>query len=107
MRNELETKLTDAVIACLSHDADPRFRRIMQSLIRHVHDYLWQSNSEGSYDVQLADTGGKQLRAKLRTDAEGRKLGLKAPFYSASYDFVLRPSGEAKQHAARAASDAV
>ena len=154
---------------------------------------LWQSNSEGSYDVQLADTGGKQLRAKLRTDAEGRfrlrtilptsypvptdgpmglvlermgrhpmrpahlhfmvsapgyetvvthlfvkgdpylesdvvfgvkdslvvefkrnesqaeaqKLGLKAPFYSASYDFVLRPAGKGKQHAARAASDAV
>jgi hydroxyquinol 1,2-dioxygenase len=296
VQNELETKLTDAVIARLSPDADPRFRRIMTSLIRHVHDFvreveltedewfegikfltatgqkcddkrqefilmsdvlgvsmlvdainhrssggttettvlgpffvhgakeinngddmaagwkgeptyvsgrvlstegkplagalldLWQSNSEGSYDVQLADTG-----AKLRTDAEGRfrlrtilptsypvptdgpmglvlnrmgrhpmrpahlhfmvsapgyetvvthlfvkgdpylesdvvfgvkdslivdfkrneseaeaqKLGLKAPFYSASYDFVLRPAGEAKQHAARAASDAV
>jgi len=154
---------------------------------------LWQSNSEGSYDVQLADTGGKQLRAKLRADAEGRfrfrtilptsypvptdgpvglvldrmgrhpmrpahlhfmvsapgyetlvthlfvkgdpylesdvvfgvkdtlivdfkrnasqaeaqKVGLTAPFHSASYDFVLRPAGEAKQHAARAASDAV
>ena len=301
MPNELETKLTEAVIARLAHDADPRFRRIMQSLIRHMHDFvrevelteeewfegikfltatgqkcddkrqefillsdvlgvsmlvdavnhrasggttettvlgpffvhgapeienggdmaagwqgeptyvsgrvmstageplagalldLWQSNSEGSYDVQLADTGGKQLRAKLRTDAEGRfrfrtilptsypvptdgpvglvldrmgrhpmrpahlhfmvsapghetvvthlfvkgdrylesdvvfgvkdslivdfkrsesqaeaqKLGLKAPFYSASYDFVLRPAGKVKRHAARAASDAV
>ena len=301
MQNELETKLTDAVIARLSPDADPRFRRIMQSLIRHLHDFvrevelteeewfeaikfltatgqkcddkrqefilmsdvlgvsmlvdainhrrsggttettvlgpffvhgapeikngddmaagwkgeptyvsgrvlstegkplagalldLWQSNSEGSYDVQLADTGGKQLRAKLRADAEGhfrlrtilptsypvptdgpmglvldrmgrhpmrpahlhfmvsapgyetvvthlfvkgdpylesdvvfgvkdslivdfkrndsaseaQKLGLKAPFYSASYDFVLRPADKAKQHAARAASDAV
>ena len=40
MQNELETKLTDAVIARLSHDADPRFRRIMQSLIRHVHDFV-------------------------------------------------------------------
>jgi hydroxyquinol 1,2-dioxygenase len=154
---------------------------------------LWQSNSEGSYDVQLADTGGKQLRAKLRADADGRfrlrtilptsypvptdgpmglvlermgrhpmrpahlhfmvsapgyetvvthlfvkgdpyldsdvvfgvkdslivdfkrnesqaearKVGLKAPFYSACYDFVLRLAGKAKQHAARAASDAV
>ena len=154
---------------------------------------LWQSNSEGNYDVQLADTGGRQLRAKLRTDAEGRfrlrtilptsypvptdgpmglvlermgrhpmrpahlhfmvsapgyetvvthlfvkgdpylesdavfgvkdslvvefkrnesqaeaqKLGLPAPFYRASYDFVLRPAGKGKQHAARAASDAV
>jgi hydroxyquinol 1,2-dioxygenase len=153
---------------------------------------LWQSNGEGSYDVQLADTGGKQLRAKLRADAEGRfrfrtilptsypvptdgpvgrvlnrmgrhpmrpahlhfivsapgyetvvthlfvkgdpylesdvvfgvkdslivdftrndseaeaqKVGLKAPFYSASYDFVLRPADQAKEHAARAAGDA-
>jgi hydroxyquinol 1,2-dioxygenase len=299
VQNELETTLTDAVIARLANDADPRFRRIMQSLIRHVHDFvrevelteeewfeaikfltatgqkcddkrqefillsdvlgvsmlvdavnhrrsggatettvlgpffvhgapeienggdmaagwegeptyvsgrvlsvegtplagalldLWQSNSEGYYDVQLA--GGKQLRAKLRTDAEGRfrfrtilptsypvptdgpvglilnrmgrhpmrpahlhfmvsapayqsvvthlfvkgdpylesdvvfgvkdslvvefkrneseadaqKVGLKAPFYSAGYDFVLRPAGKAKRHAARAASDAV
>ena len=301
MANELETKLTDAVIGRLSPDADPRYRRIMQSLIRHVHDFvrevelteeewfeavkfltatgqkcddkrqeyillsdvlgvsmlvdavnhrgpggttettvlgpffvhgapqidngddmaagwageptyvsgrvrstdgrplagalldLWQSNSEGSYDVQLADTGGKQLRAKLHADAEGRfrfrtilptsypvptdgpvglildrmgrhpmrpahlhfmvsapghetlvthlfvkgdpylesdvvfgvkdtlivdfkrnesaaeaqELGLKAPFYSASYDFVLRPAGQAMRQAARAASDAV
>ena len=301
MQTELETTLTDAVIARLSGDADPRFRRVMQSLIRHLHDFvrdvelteeewfeaikfltatgqkcddkrqefilmsdvlgvsmlvdainhrssggmtettvlgpffvhgapeidnggdmaagwngeptyvsgrvlsadgkplagalldLWQSNSEGSYDVQLADSGGKQLRAKLRTDAEGRfrlrtilptsypvptdgpmglvlarmgrhpmrpahlhfmvsapgyetvvthlfvkgdpylesdavfgvkdtlivefkrsesqaeaqKVGLKAPFYTASYDFVLRPAGKAQQHAARAASDAV
>jgi protocatechuate 3,4-dioxygenase beta subunit len=293
-------KLTDAVIARLARDADPRFRQIMQGLIRHVHDFvrevelteeewfeairfltatgqkcddkrqefillsdvlgvsmlvdainhrssgattettvlgpffvhgateiengddmaagwkgestcvsgrvlsaegrplpgalleLWQSNSEGSYDVQLADTGGKQLRAKLRADAEGRfrfrtilptsypvptdgpvglvldrmgrhpmrpahlhfivsapgyatvvthlfvkgdpylesdvvfgvkdslivdfrrnesqaearKIGLTAPFYSASYDFVLRAAGKAKQQAARAASDA-
>ena len=301
MQNELETKLTDAVIARLDKDADPRFRRIMQSLIRHVHGFvrevelteeewfeaikfltatgqkcdakrqefillsdvlgvsmlvdavnhrssgattettvlgpfyvhgareigngddmaagwtgepayvcgqvrstegkplagalldLWQSNSEGSYDVQLADTGGKQLRAKLRADAEGRfrfrtilptsypvptdgpvglvlnrmgrhpmrpahlhfmvsapgcetvvthlfvkgdpylatdvvfgvkdslivdfkrsesqaeaqKVGLKAPFYSASYDFVLPAAGTAQQHAARSAGDAL
>jgi protocatechuate 3,4-dioxygenase beta subunit len=298
---ELETKLTDAAIARLARDADPRFRQIMQGLIRHVHDFvrevelteeewfeaikfltatgqkcddrrqeyillsdvlgvsmlvdavnhrasggttettvlgpffvhgakeiangddmaegwngeptyvsgrvlstqgtplpgalldLWQSNSEGSYDVQLPDTGGKQLRAKLRTDAEGRfrfrtilptsypvptdgpvglilnhmgrhpmrpahlhfmvsapghetvvthlfvkgdpylesdvvfgvkdslivdfkrsesqaeaqQAGLKVPFYSASYDFVLRPADRAGKHAARAASDAV
>jgi len=300
VRDELETKLTEAVIARLAEGTDPRFRQLMQSLIRHLHDFvrevelteaewfeaikfltatgqkcddkrqefillsdvlgvsmlvdavnhrasggitettvlgpffvhgakeiengddmaagwngdptyvsgrvlstegkalagalleLWQSNSEGSYDVQLADTGGKQLRAKLRADAEGRfrfrtilptsypvptdgptglvlarmgrhpmrpahlhfmvsapgcetvvthlfvkgdpylesdvvfgvkdslivefkrhesqaeaqKLGLKAPFYAASYDFVLRPAGKAVQHAARAASDA-
>jgi hydroxyquinol 1,2-dioxygenase len=299
-KNDDESKLTEAVIARLSADADPRFRRVMQSLIRHVHDFvreveltedewfeaikfltatgqkcddkrqefimlsdvlgvsmlvdainhrsaegttettvlgpffvhgapeienggdmaagwdgeptcvsgqvratdgtplagalldLWQSNSEGNYDVQLADTGGRQLRAKLHADAEGRfrvrtilptsypvptdgpmgkvlermgrhpmrpahlhfmvsapgyetvvthlfvkgdpyldsdvvfgvkdslivdfkrsesaseaqKLGLQAPFYRASYDFVLRPAGAARRLAARSARDA-
>ena len=32
---------------------------------------MWQSNTEGWYDVQLADTGGRQLRAKLRADDKG------------------------------------
>ncbi len=299
VQSDLETRLTDAVIARLGDDADPRFRRIMQSLIRHVHEFvrevelteeewfegikfltatgqkcddkrqefillsdvlgvsmlvdainhrsaegttettvlgpffvhgapeienggdmaagwegeptyvsgrvlstegkplagalleLWQSNSEGWYDVQLA--GGRQLRAKLRTDAAGRfrfrtilptsypvptdgpmgrvlarmgrhpmrpahlhfmvsapgydtvvthlfvkgdpyldsdvvfgvkdslivdfrrnesqaeaqQFGLKAPFYCASYDFVLRPAGKAQQPAAHAAADTV
>jgi len=301
VQNGLETRLTDAVIARLSDGADPRFRRIMTSLIRHVHDFvrevelteeewfeaikfltatgqkcddrrqeyillsdvlgvsmlvdavnhrgsgastettvlgpffvhgapeiengadmaagwkgeptyvsgrvlstegkplagalleLWQSNSEGCYDVQVADTGGRQLRARLRADAEGRfrfrtilptsypvptdgpvglildrmgrhpmrpahlhfivsapgyetvvthlfvkgdpylesdvvfgvkdslivdfkrsesraeaqKFGLTAPFYSASYDFLLRPAGKVQQSAGRSAGDAV
>jgi protocatechuate 3,4-dioxygenase beta subunit len=33
---------------------------------------LWQSNAEGFYDVQVATAGGKQLRARLRADAQGR-----------------------------------
>lgn len=300
MANERETKLTDAVIARLSPDTDPRFRQIMTSLIRHLHGFvrevelteeewfeaikfltatgqkcddkrqefillsdvlgvsmlvdainhrspegttettvlgpffvhgapeienggdmasgwqgeptyvsgrvlstageplpgalleLWQSNSEGWYDVQLADAGGRQLRAKLRTDAAGRfrfrtilptsypvptdgpmgvvlkrmgrhpmrpahlhfmvsapgyetvvthlfvkgdpyldsdavfgvkdslvvdfkrsesqaeaqQLGLDAPFYRMSYDFVLSRAAKAKPRAAHAASDA-
>jgi hydroxyquinol 1,2-dioxygenase len=32
---------------------------------------LWQSNAEGLYDVQVPDAG-RQLRARLRTDAQGR-----------------------------------
>jgi len=153
---------------------------------------LWQSNSEGWYDVQLADTGGKQLRARLRADAEGRyrfrtikptaypvptdgpvglilnrmgrhpmrpahlhfmvsapgyetvvthlfvegdpylesdvvfavkdslvvdfkrndseaeasKVGLKAPFYAASYDFVLEPARKTQQQKVISAADA-
>jgi protocatechuate 3,4-dioxygenase beta subunit len=180
MRNLTEANLTDAVVARLEKAADPRFRQVMTSLIRHVHAFvrevdlteeewfeaikfltatgqkcddkrqeyillsdvlgvsmlvdainhrrsgnatentvlgpfyvhgapeielggdmakgwegeptwvsgrvlsvdgkpipgalldLWQSNSEGWYDVQLADTGGRRLRARLRADAEGR-----------------------------------
>ena len=37
-----------------------------------AHLDLWQSNAEGFYDVQLADTGGRQLRARLRADTDGR-----------------------------------
>ncbi len=33
---------------------------------------MWQSNTEGWYDVQLADAGGRQLRAKLHADEQGR-----------------------------------
>jgi hydroxyquinol 1,2-dioxygenase len=154
---------------------------------------LWQSNSDGMYDVQLADTGGKQLRARLRVDAEGRfrfrtikptaypvptdgpvglvlnrmgrdsmrpahlhfivsapgyetvvthlfvagdpyldsdvvfgvkqslvvefkrnpseaeaaKVGLKAPFYTASYDFVLKSADKTKQQKVISAADAI
>jgi protocatechuate 3,4-dioxygenase beta subunit len=33
---------------------------------------IWQSSADGRYDVQLPDAGGKQLRARLRADADGR-----------------------------------
>ena len=33
---------------------------------------IWQSSADGRYDVQLSDTGGKQLRARLRADDQGR-----------------------------------
>lgn len=33
---------------------------------------IWQSSADGRYDVQLPDAGGKQLRARLRADDEGR-----------------------------------
>jgi protocatechuate 3,4-dioxygenase beta subunit len=180
MRNLTESNLTDAVVARLAKTADPRFKQVMTSLIRHLHAFvrevelteeewfeaikfltatgqkcdgkrqeyillsdvlgvsmlvdainhrrpdgvtentvlgpfyvhgapeiengddmaagwkgeptyvsgrvlgtdgkpipgalldMWQSNTEGFYDVQIADTGGRQLRAKLRADGEGR-----------------------------------
>src|SRR5471030_2647774 len=40
MQNDIETKLADAVIARLASDADPRFRRLMQSLILHMHGFV-------------------------------------------------------------------
>ncbi|MET9264658.1 maleylacetate reductase and hydroxyquinol 1,2-dioxygenase domain-containing protein [Amycolatopsis sp. NPDC004079] len=33
---------------------------------------VWQSNEDGFYDVQLPDLDGPVLRARFRTDAEGR-----------------------------------
>ena len=33
---------------------------------------VWQSNQDGFYDVQLPDLEGPVLRARLRTDADGR-----------------------------------
>ena len=33
---------------------------------------IWQSSADGRYDVQLSDSGEKQLRARLRADDEGR-----------------------------------
>jgi len=33
---------------------------------------VWQSNEDGFYDVQLPDVDGPVLRARFRTDAEGR-----------------------------------
>ena len=180
MPNQTESELTDAVIARLEKTADPRFKEVMTSLIRHLHGFvrevelteeewfeaikfltatgqkcdekrqeyillsdvlgvsmlvdainhrrgdgatentvlgpfyvhgapeienggdmargwegeptyvsgrvldtdgrpipgavldMWQSNADGRYDVQLADTGGRQLRARLRADGEGR-----------------------------------
>jgi protocatechuate 3,4-dioxygenase beta subunit len=301
MRNLTEANLTDAVVARLEKTADPRFKEVMTSLIRHIHAFvrevelteeewfeairfltatgqkcddrrqewillsdvlgvsmlvdainhrrsgnatentvlgpfyvhgapeienggdmaagwegepthvsgrvlstdgkpipgalldLWQSNTEGWYDVQLADTGGRQLRARLRTDREGRfrfrtikptaypvptdgpvgrildrmarhpmrpahlhfivtapgyetvvthlfvegdpylesdvvfgvknslviefkrndseadarKVGLKAPFLEARYDFVLKPAASTKQQKVTSAADAV
>src|SRR5579872_5563812 len=35
-----EKDLTDAVLGTLAASADPRFKRIMTSLIRHLHDFV-------------------------------------------------------------------
>ncbi len=154
---------------------------------------IWQSDEAGHYDIQLPDTGGKRLRARLHTgedgsyyfrtikpasypvptdgpvglildrmgrhpmrpahihfivaasgfetlvthlfvegdpylesdvvfavkdslvvpfervdsEVEARTVGLKAPFYRVSYDFVLRPSNDTKRHRVVSAADGV
>jgi len=40
MRNLNETNLTDAVIAALSEAKDPRFKEIMSSLVKHLHEFI-------------------------------------------------------------------
>ena len=40
MRNLTEDNLTDAVIAKFASSTDPRFKEIMASLVRHLHDFV-------------------------------------------------------------------
>jgi catechol 1,2-dioxygenase len=40
MRNLTEDNLTDAVIAKFANSTDPRFKEIMTSLVRHLHDFV-------------------------------------------------------------------
>ena len=170
--------------------------RVLSTDGRPVADALldiWQSNHVGRYDVQCEGIGEKQLRARLRSDADGRfwfrtikpssypvptdgpvgliltrmgrhpfrpahihfivsapgyettvthlfvqgdpylesdavfgvkpslvvefkrvdseaedrKVGLKAPFYAATYDFVLKPADTGRQQRLISAGDAV
>ena len=48
MREFDEKSITQAVIGRLSESGDPRFKRIMTSLITHVHDFV--------RDVQLTES---------------------------------------------------
>ena len=40
MRNLTEENLTDAVIAKFANSTDPRFKEIMTSLVRHLHEFV-------------------------------------------------------------------
>jgi protocatechuate 3,4-dioxygenase beta subunit len=49
--------------------------RILDTAGKPVEDAVvdvWQSNEDGFYDVQLPDLDGPVLRARLRSDGEGR-----------------------------------
>lgn len=40
MRNLTQANLTDAVVARLAHCEEPRFKQVMESLIRHLHSFV-------------------------------------------------------------------
>lgn len=44
MRNVTEETLTEAAVATIGNDADPRFREIMTALIRHLHGFARDVN---------------------------------------------------------------
>lgn len=49
-----EAQVTDAVIEALSHTPDPRLRKVMTSLVRHVHSFLREVQpSEEEYYAAL------------------------------------------------------
>ena len=43
---------------------------------------------------------------RSESEAEARKVGLAAPFYTATYEFVLKPAATAKQQKVTSAADA-
>ena len=63
MSDFTERNLTDAVLARLGDAADPRFKQIMSSLIRHLHDFV--------RDVEL--TEGEWFEAIKFLTATGQK----------------------------------
>src|ERR1700761_2733563 len=51
---------------------DARFASVDGKPLKDAVVDVWQSDSEGFYDVQRSDLDEAQLRARFRTDAEGR-----------------------------------
>jgi hydroxyquinol 1,2-dioxygenase len=76
------TGLAEAVIARMSDCADPRFKEIMSSLVRHLHAFVHEVDLRPR--VSMAVVGLDQARA-LRADAEGAQRATEAtvqgPFY--------------------------
>ncbi|MBT5051353.1 MAG: hydroxyquinol 1,2-dioxygenase [Rhodospirillaceae bacterium] len=68
MPHVTKDNLTDAVIATLSDDADPRFREIMTALIRHMHGFVREvdlSQEEWLAAIEfLYQTGQKTTRKR-------------------------------------------
>jgi hydroxyquinol 1,2-dioxygenase len=67
MREGTEKNLTEAVIARLSNTADPRFKQIMSSLIRHLHSFVREvelTEEEWMAGIQFLTATGKKCDEK-------------------------------------------
>ena len=105
MRDVTEKTLTDAVLATIADDADPRFREIMTALIRHLHgfakeveltkeewlvaiDFLcrtgWKTTEKRNEFILLSDTLGLSSLVDFissRGDARATEVSVLGPFY--------------------------
>ncbi|MDA1327207.1 MAG: dioxygenase, partial [Proteobacteria bacterium] len=68
MSNITKDTLTDAVLATIANDTDPRFRKIMSALIRHMHGFVKEvdlSQEEWLATIEfLYQTGEKTTRQR-------------------------------------------
>jgi catechol 1,2-dioxygenase len=80
MRHVAEDSLTDAVVATLAEDAEPRFREIMTALIRHLHGFAREvelSKEEWLAAIEfLYETGRKTTRTRNEFILLSDTLGL-------------------------------
>ncbi len=67
MRNLNEANLTDAVLAKLEHAGDARFKEIMESLVRHVHAFVRETQlteAEWFAGIQFLTATGQKCDVK-------------------------------------------
>jgi hydroxyquinol 1,2-dioxygenase len=67
MQEPKETNLTEAALGGLAEAADPRFKQIMTSLIRHVHDFVREvklTEEEWFAGIQFLTATGQKCDAK-------------------------------------------
>ena len=67
MRNLNEANLTDAVLAKLEHAGDARFKEIMESLVRHLHAFVRETQlteAEWFASIQFLTATGKKCDDK-------------------------------------------
>ncbi|MGQ0579371.1 MAG: intradiol ring-cleavage dioxygenase [Betaproteobacteria bacterium] len=67
MRNLNEADLTDAVLARLEHASDARFKQIMESLVRHLHAFVRETElteAEWFAGIQFLTATGKKCDDK-------------------------------------------